>query len=66
MAKVLARLRDDPDLRAELAATGRRAVVERHTCRHRLNELDAIVAGLGATNGHGKPGHFQPAAAAAP
>jgi spore maturation protein CgeB len=55
MTSVLARLRDDPDFRAELAATGRRAVVERHTCRHRLHELDAIVAGLGAANRHGKP-----------
>jgi spore maturation protein CgeB len=55
MAKALASLRDDPALRAELAATGRRAIVERHTCRHRLHELDAIVAGLGAANGHSKP-----------
>jgi spore maturation protein CgeB len=65
MAKALASLRDDPAFRAELAATGRRAIVERHTCRHRLNELDAIVAGLGAANRHGKQ-LFQPAVAARP
>jgi spore maturation protein CgeB len=64
MTNVLARLRDDADFRAELAATGRRAIVERHTCRHRLYELDAIVAGLGAANSHGKAASLsQPAAA---
>jgi spore maturation protein CgeB len=65
MANILARLRDDSAFRAELAATGRRAIVERHTCRHRVRELDAIVAGLGAANRHGKPAH-QPTVAAAP
>jgi spore maturation protein CgeB len=67
MAKVLGRLRDDPEFSAELAATGRRTILERHTCRHRLNELDAILAGLGAANGDGKPVHlFQAAVAAGP
>jgi spore maturation protein CgeB len=65
MANVLARLRDDAEFRAELAATGRRAIVDRHTCRHRLNELDAIVAGLRAAPGHGKPGASLPTAVAA-
>jgi spore maturation protein CgeB len=66
MAKVLGRLRDDREFSAELAATGRRTIVERHTCRHRLNELDAILAGLGAANGDGKPAHFLQAVAAGP
>jgi spore maturation protein CgeB len=67
MVKVLARLRDDPEFSGELAAAGRRTIVERHTCRHRLNELDAILAGLGAANGDGKPAHlFQAAVAARP
>jgi spore maturation protein CgeB len=67
MASILARLRDDPDFRAELAATGGRAVAERHTCRHRLHELDTIVAGLGAANHYGKPASsLRPAVAAAP
>jgi len=59
MANILARLHGDPEFRAELAATGRRAIVERHTCCHRVNELDAILAGLGAANSHGNPAHHE-------
>ena len=45
------RLRDiahDPDLRAALAASGLATVRARHTCAHRVDELLAIVAQLGA------------------
>jgi spore maturation protein CgeB len=44
----------DPDARRELAAHGRRTVLARHTCAHRVDELLGILAEL------------QPAAHAAP
>ena len=37
----------DPDYAAALAAHGRRTVLARHTCRHRVDELLAIAAELG-------------------
>ena len=37
----------DPDLAASLTSTGLHTVLERHTCRHRAQELIAIVDGLG-------------------
>ncbi|MFP3941511.1 MAG: glycosyltransferase [Thermoanaerobaculia bacterium] len=38
----------DPELRRDLAREGLRTVQERHTCAHRVDELLAIVAELGA------------------
>jgi spore maturation protein CgeB len=37
----------DPAARAEVAARGRETVLERHTCRHRVDELLAVLARLG-------------------
>jgi spore maturation protein CgeB len=47
MARHLFRLRDDPDLRAALAASGLAAIRARHTCAHRVVELLAILRRLG-------------------
>ncbi|HSN85661.1 MAG TPA: glycosyltransferase [Thermoanaerobaculia bacterium] len=52
-AEMKRHLRDvlnDPDLARQLAERGRRTILERHTCAHRVDELLAIDAGLrGAT-----------------
>ena len=42
MARHLRALRDDPELRASLASNGRRTILERHTCAHRVDELLGI------------------------
>jgi spore maturation protein CgeB len=45
------RLRDvlhDPDLARHLSERGRRTILERHTCAHRVDELLAIDAALRA------------------
>lgn len=44
MARFLRALLADPDMAAELAAHGRRTVLDRHTCSHRVDELLDIVA----------------------
>jgi spore maturation protein CgeB len=46
MTRHLKALRDDPALRASLAANGLETIRARHTCAHRVDELLAIVAGL--------------------
>ena len=46
MATHLRALRDDPDLRATLIASGLETIRARHTCAHRADELLAIVASL--------------------
>ncbi|WP_298953099.1 glycosyltransferase [uncultured Methylobacterium sp.] len=46
MARHLAALRDDPALRRSLAARGLATIRARHTCRHRVDELLALVAAL--------------------
>ncbi len=46
MTRHLEALRDDPGLRAALAAAGLATVLARHTCAHRVDELLAIVASL--------------------
>ncbi|MBM7406018.1 MULTISPECIES: CgeB family protein [Sphingomonas] len=48
MTRHLTALRDDPDLRASLAAAGLETIRARHTCAHRVDELLAVVATLGA------------------
>ena len=48
MAKALAALRDDADLRADLAAHGLETVLARHTCAHRVDELMAVLRTLDA------------------
>ena len=46
MTRQLMQLRDDPDLRAALVASGLETVRARHTCAHRADELIAIAAAL--------------------
>lgn len=48
MTRHLSALRDDPDLRSELAAHGLATIRARHTCAHRVDELLRIAARLGA------------------
>jgi spore maturation protein CgeB len=48
MAAHLRALRDDPDLRAVLVASGLAAIRDRHSCAHRAQELLAIVESLAA------------------
>jgi spore maturation protein CgeB len=46
MTRRLRELRDDPGLRAELAASGLETIRARHTCAHRAGELLAIASAL--------------------
>ena len=46
MRRHLCALRDDPGLRAAIAASGLQTILERHTCGHRADELLAIAASL--------------------
>ena len=48
MEAQLRAVRDDADLRASLVRHGLETIRARHTCAHRVDELLAIVAGLGA------------------
>jgi spore maturation protein CgeB len=47
MKRLLALLVSDPRFARELATHGRRTVLSRHTCAHRVDELMAILAELG-------------------
>jgi spore maturation protein CgeB len=47
MATLLRRVLEDHELARSLAQSGRRTVLERHTCGHRVDELLAIAAELG-------------------
>lgn len=49
MARHLAALARDADLRAALSAAGRETVLARHTCAHRVDELLGIVASLSSS-----------------
>lgn len=46
MTALLSAILSDSDMAASLAAAGVDAVLQRHTCRHRVHELLAIVEGL--------------------
>jgi spore maturation protein CgeB len=46
MTSLLSAVLSDDDMGAALAAAGLEAVLKRHTCRHRVHELLAIVEGL--------------------
>jgi spore maturation protein CgeB len=48
MTRHLRRLRQDPDLRDALVASGLARIRARHTCAHRVDELLGIAARLGA------------------
>ncbi|MFL6820769.1 MAG: glycosyltransferase [Bradyrhizobium sp.] len=47
MSSALSTILSDSELASDLTRTGLRAVLQRHTCRHRVVELLAIVDGLG-------------------
>ena len=46
MKRLLRDLLNDTEMAASLAVSGRRTVLDRHTCAHRVDELLHIVAGL--------------------
>jgi spore maturation protein CgeB len=46
MARAMQLVMRDDALASELAGAGRRAVLARHTCQHRVDELLATIAGL--------------------
>ncbi len=48
MTRMLAGLRDDGGLRADLARSGLETILARHTCAHRVDELFAVLDRLGA------------------
>jgi spore maturation protein CgeB len=48
MERKLGLLMADQAMRIAIAASGREQILARHSCRHRVQELLAIVAGLGA------------------
>ena len=50
MQAAMARLRADADLRRSLALSGREAILMRHTCGHRVDELLAIVRTLSSVS----------------
>jgi spore maturation protein CgeB len=47
MQRQLRTLREDHEMASELAAHGRRTVLARHTCAHRVDELLSIITALG-------------------
>ena len=55
MASALRAVKSDPDLRADLAAHGLAAIRARHTCSHRVDELMAVLARLGAPDAEPAP-----------
>ncbi|HXU99232.1 MAG TPA: glycosyltransferase [Caulobacteraceae bacterium] len=55
MARHMCDVRQDPQLRAELARNGLETVRARHTCAHRASELMAIAAGLNALKAEANP-----------
>jgi spore maturation protein CgeB len=56
MARTLRALREDPALRASLAASGLETIRARHTCAHRAEELLAVVAHLNPSPSRGEGG----------
>lgn len=50
MQQQLRRLLDDPEAARRLAARGRETVLARHTCAHRVDELEKICQELGVRN----------------
>jgi spore maturation protein CgeB len=49
MRRIMRELVNDPGLRRELAARAREAILARHTCSHRVDELLAIAASAGVS-----------------
>ncbi len=62
MERLLRAVRDDPDLRASLVRHGLETIRARHTCRHRADELLAIVGAPGRAAADGaRPALREPA-----
>jgi spore maturation protein CgeB len=51
MRRHLRLLLSEPDARSAFAAHGRHTILSRHTCAHRVDELEAIASELGARAG---------------
>jgi spore maturation protein CgeB len=51
MTRLLGEVLRDRDLRTHLVQHGRRTILARHTCAHRVDELLAILAELGVDTG---------------
>lgn len=54
MKSLLGTLLNDPQLRLKLAVHGRKTIIERHTCGHRVNQLLQICRELGLDTGRGE------------
>lgn len=61
MAAHMATLAAEPGLRRELSARGRRTILARHTCEHRVDELMEICRELGLDAAASAPGGPRPA-----
>jgi spore maturation protein CgeB len=55
MSRKLRAVLDDRELSSALVATGLRAVLERHTCRHRAQQLVGIVEAIRASDTPSQP-----------
>ena len=55
MTKIIRELLADPARRAEISASGLETIRARHTCRHRVDELLAILSGLGVDTSTNSP-----------
>ena len=55
MKRALRAVLDDRDLAAAMVATGLRTIRERHTCRHRAQQLLDIVGGIRASDSASRP-----------
>jgi spore maturation protein CgeB len=54
MRRLMEQVLRDPELARHLAQHGRRTILERHTCGHRVDELLAIAAELGVETASGE------------
>ncbi|WP_312796469.1 CgeB family protein [Tianweitania sp.] len=55
MTEKIRKLLADPEQRAEISASGVETIRNRHTCRHRVDELLAILSGLGVDTSTNSP-----------
>jgi spore maturation protein CgeB len=63
MRRLMRDVLEDRDLARELAEHGRRTILAKHTCAHRVEQLEAIVGELGVAGA--KPSALQQGMAAA-
>ena len=50
MASAMRDVRNDPDLRRSLVASGLETIRARHTCAHRVDDLMAVLAVISGAN----------------